>query len=307
MALLLWVVAAAASAQDTRQPVPVSAKQGPVLYKLKTDYKAEYLKREAADQLALANTFLKEAGKSESEADPVRRYVLLREARELAINSGNLTVTFNVIDEMARDFSVDANELKVTAMAGAVGRSKLPPLAMMDQYLTIAEQAITDGDVQMAYQASRLSTKIARESKDSTAQTRAKQVELHVNEISRWVRGVATAADKLKAHPDDGEANTVVGKYWCFFRGNWELGLPMLAKGLDRQLSDLAKEDLANPQDADGMMKVAEKWWNLPDSGQTPQRRSRERAGHWYEVGLPVLSDSQKTLAQQRMAAVKVH
>jgi hypothetical protein len=301
----MLLAAATTQGQDARLPVPTSARQGPVQFKLKTDYKVEYARREAADQLALAHAFLKEA--AQPGVDPVRRYVLLREARELAVNGSDLHVAFDAIDEMARDFAIDGSELKVTAMSGAVGRSRAPPIQMLDQYLAIAEHALTDGDIQMAYQASRLSTKIARESKDATAQSRAKQMELNVNEINRQIKVIGTAADKLTAHPDDAEANLVVGKYWCFFRGGWEKGLPLLAKGLDPQLAELARTDLAIPQDGEGMMKLAEKWWNLADSPQTPRRRSRERAAHWYELALPGLSDHQKDLAQQRIAEAKAH
>src|SRR6476646_5431645 len=177
-AFLVLLLASLAHAQEQRQPVPNSGKQGPVLYKLKTDYKAEYAKKEAADQLALATTFLKQA--REPNTDPVKKYVLLREARELAVNGGDLNVAFDAINEMAKDFQVDAGESKVTAMANSVSRSRAPPLTMMDQYLKIAEQSLTDGDITTAYQASRLGTKVARESKDPGAISRAKQVGLHL-------------------------------------------------------------------------------------------------------------------------------
>src|SRR3954452_20441725 len=88
-----------APAQYARQPVPNSSKQSPVLYKIKSDYKTEYGMREAADQLSLASTFLKEA--RQPATDPVKKYVLLREARELAVNGGDLAVAFDAIDETA--------------------------------------------------------------------------------------------------------------------------------------------------------------------------------------------------------------
>jgi hypothetical protein len=303
MILLALLVTPSVRGQAEKQPVPNSAKQGPVLYKLKNDYKADYAKREAPDQLALAATFLKEAKQPGVEA--VRKYVLLREARELAVNGGDLGIAFDAIDEMARDFAVDPTELKVTAMANSVSRSRAPPLQMMEQYLKIAEQSLADWDVQTAYQASRLGTKVARESKDAGSIGRAKQVELHVNEMNRQVKVIIAAADKLKARPDDAEANLTVGRYWCFLRGNFEEGLPLLAKGSDSQLADLARQDLSAPQNPKAMLKLADAWWNLPDSLQAPQRRSRQRAAHWYGVALPQLQGAEMQTARQRLASTQ--
>jgi hypothetical protein len=288
--------------QDLRQPVPNSSKQSPVLREVREHYKAEYANRDAASQLQLARTFRKEAASSD---DPVRQFVLLREARELAVNGGDLDEAFGIIDDMARTFTVDASDMKVTAMAGSLDRARVPPRQLADQYLKIADTALTTYDVRMASQAMVLAKRIVYGSHDAAATARVHEVDLRVHEASRQLAPVAAAANYLKDHPDDPRANLTVGRFVCFFRGMWDEGLPLLAKGSDKTLADLAAADLARPEDALAQMQLADRWWNRPDSKETPQKSSHLRAAWWYEKAIPQLKDQQKILAQQRIAETR--
>jgi len=302
---LAWGFAASpalAQSEHERLAVPNSSKQGPALSKLKADFKAEYAKREAPDHAALAKKFRELAA---NESDPNRQYVLLRESRELAVNGGDLKTAFGAIDDMASRFNIDGGELKITAMSNAVGRSRGPQTQLMDQYFTIAEDALKEWDAQLGYQASRLGTKLARESKDPTAIKRAKEVEIHVNQVNGEVKEIIAASNKLKLRPDDPEANLTVGRYLCFARGVWHEGLPLLTKGSDKLLAELSRQDLEGPSDATTMMALAGAWWDVPDTKLTPKRRSHERAAHWYEKALPELKADQKPLAQQRISEAK--
>ncbi|HSZ58758.1 MAG TPA: hypothetical protein VK797_24020 [Tepidisphaeraceae bacterium] len=297
------VARAQSQSEDSRQPVPNSSKQSPVLKELKEQYKAEYANREADGQLQLARTFRKEA--AISGEDPVRQFVLLREARELAVNAGDLDEAFGIIDDMAKLFTVDASDMKVTAMAASLDRARVPPGQLVDQYLKIADAALATYDVRMASQAMVLTKRIVYGSHDAAAIARVHATDLRVHEASRQLEPVARAANYLKDHPDDARANLTVGRFLCFVRGMWTEGLPLLAKGSDKTLADLANKDISHPADAPGQMQLADAWWSLPDSKDTPQKQSRQRAAYWYEQALPQLNDPQKTLAQQRITEAK--
>ena len=52
------------------------------------------------------------------------------------------------------------------------------------------------------------------------------------------------ADEKLKTNPDDPQANLALGRYRCFAKGDWEAGLPLLAKSGDAALASLAKKAL---------------------------------------------------------------
>jgi hypothetical protein len=301
--LFFGVAHAQGQTEDSRQPVPNSSKQYPIIKQLHEEHKTEYADRDAAAQLALARAFRKDAASSAD--DPARQFVLLREARELAVNAGDLDEAFGVIDDMAKSFTVDAADMKVTAMAASLDRARVPPGQLVDQYLKIADRALATYDVRLASQAMVLANRIVRGSHDAGAIARSHAVDLRVHEANRQLAPVAQAATRLKDHPDDPRANLVVGRFICFMRGNWDEGLPMLAMGSDKALADLAAQDIAAPTDGSAQVQVADGWWNLPDSKEAPQQSARQRAAYWYEKALPQLKDQQRLLAEQRIAAAK--
>src|SRR5258706_6184202 len=49
----------------------------------------------------------------------------------------------------------------------------------------------------------------------------------------------------LEKNSDDQEAALQLGRHLCFVKGDWEAGLPLLAKGKDKALADLAQFELA--------------------------------------------------------------
>src|SRR5438270_213707 len=70
-----------------------------------------------------------------------------------------------------------------------------------------------------------------------------------------------TTADRLREDTRDPKANLVMGRFQAFTKGNWEKGLPLLARGSDPALKALAKVELASPEDAQGQLALAEGWW----------------------------------------------
>ena len=61
---------------------------------------------------------------------------------------------------------------------------------------------------------------------------------------------VIEARNLLKSNPDDAGANAAVGRYVCFFKGDWAAGLPLLAKGPSGPLTDLARLEIAGSGDS---------------------------------------------------------
>jgi hypothetical protein len=287
-----------------RLPVPNSTKQAVALKQIKEQYKSEYAKKAAADRLALSKTFQQLA--LNSSGDSNRKYVLLREARELAVDSGDFDQALAVIDEIAKSYAIEGNELKVSALTAAMDKASIPPTELMNNYLRVADQSLENNDVLLAAQASMLATKIAVALKDPTLKARAKEAELRVHDARRELNQIVAAANKLKNKPDDPDANLLVGQYLCFVQGSWEHGLPHLAKGSDKGLADMAAKDQDDPSDPTGMVALGDGWWDLADTKQTPQKQSRRRAVYWYEQALPKLAQDKKPRVEQRIAESKL-
>jgi hypothetical protein len=286
-----------------RLPVPNSVAQTKIVNSIRAQYRDDFAKRTAADQLSLANNFRAQAALAGSDA--VRQYVLLREAREAATNSGNLDAAFAIIDDTAKLFTVDANELKTTVMANAMDRSLISKDELLENYLKVCDAALSKGDVPLANQAIILSKEIVRETRDPAVAQRVRPYDLRLHDARRELTTVIAAANKLKVNPEDAESNLIVGRYICFVQGNWKGGLQLLTHVSDTRLRDLATKDLDGPPSPSAMADLADAWWDWPDSKQTPQRSSRQRAAHWYEKAISGLSGEKKTRAETRIAEAK--
>src|SRR6185503_2335091 len=103
----------------------------------------EYAKRAPADQAAFARKLLQQG--QQTTDDPAAKFVLLREARDLAAQGGDLPTVLAAVDELARAFVVDAIELSTAAMATAGKSAKTPEAleALAAGYLGLADKAIS--------------------------------------------------------------------------------------------------------------------------------------------------------------------
>lgn len=300
--VLVWMLPRLAPADDApaeRLPVPKSAAQTPIDNSIRAQYRQDFASHDATVQLELAKSLQKQA--AETGIDPARQYVLLREARELATNAGNFDVAFSIIDDTARLFTIDPNELKVTVLSNAMDRSLIPKQELLDNYLKTGQAALDHGNVQLAYQVTILAREITQALHDAGLTQRARDFELRVHAARREYETIIAAAHKLQAKPDDPDANLLVGGYLCFMQGHWDEGLPLLARGSDPKLKDLATRDVDGPDTPEAMADLADAYWDLPDTRQTPQRTSHERAAHWYQQAVSHLKEPRKSVAQQRI------
>lgn len=301
LVILLPHPALADDAPAERLPVPKSAPQTPYANALRAEHRPDYASRDAAVHLALAQDFQKQA--AVPGTDPVKQYVLLREARELATDAGNFDAAFAIIDDTARFFTVDPNELKVTVLSNAMDRSLISKGELFDNYLKAGEAALDNGNVQLGSQVMVLAREISRAAHDVGLTQRERDFELRVYAARREYTAIVAAANKLKANPDDPEASLIVGRYFCFMQHRWEEGLPLLAHGSDAHLRELAEKDIEGPNDATAMADLADAYWDLPDTKQTPQRAARRRAVHWYEQAVSRLKEPRKSEVQKRIDA----
>ena len=96
----------------------------------------------------------------------------------------------------------------------------------------LLEQAADDYTTATAVStnAERIATKAKNKGLAAKANGKKKEVTAALNSL----KTVSVSIDTLKANPDDPEANLAVEKYTCFTKGDWDKGLPMLAKCSDK-------------------------------------------------------------------------
>jgi hypothetical protein len=86
-----------------------------------------------------------------------------------------------------------------------------------------------------------------------------------IGELKAPSEKIRKAYDPVDKNPADPAANFEIGRFQCFVKGDWDVGLSFLAKGSDAGLGALAAKDLAAPTDPERQLEVADGWWDLAE------------------------------------------
>ncbi len=104
---------------------------------------------------------------------------------------------------------------------------------------------------------------------------------------------------KLLDNPEDADANSVVGKYFCFDSNKWDIGLPLLSHGSDAEYKAAAEMEMLRPAGAPQQVELADKWYDLGKKGHPGARESMlARAFSWYKQAEPGITG----ITKQRIA-----
>lgn len=128
-AVLLSAVVAALGADPPalRAPVPSAAAQDTAAELIREVFKADLAAAKTPTQKAtLAGKLVQSAG--DTKDDLAGKYVQLREARDLAIEAGEIAVAMKVIDQTATDFAIDALAGALIEQDGSDGANVSFPL-----------------------------------------------------------------------------------------------------------------------------------------------------------------------------------
>jgi serine/threonine-protein kinase len=113
------------------------------------------------------------------------------------------------------------------------------------------------------------------------------------------------ARDRLKTAPNDPVACLAAGRWFCFYQGDWDGGLKLLAKGSDGALKTLASAELASKlTKAEARLARGDAWWDLAEEAAGIARNAmRRRAAHWYQQAMPDLAPGlRKSRLEERLA-----
>jgi hypothetical protein len=299
------ILHAAVELQDKKLDVPDDAAQKEAEKTIKSLFKDDYAKRAPADRLALAKTLLKQG--SETKDDNAARYVLFREAQDLAARGGDLETAFRAVDEMCRIYATNALVLNNAVLAAAAGAPRTPEeqKAIAQAYVTLAEDACQTRHFDLAAKASQAGLAAAKKVKDVPLLTKAEAQSKAMAVVGERYEKVKKSIEALAANPESPEANQAVGDFECLALGDWEAGLPKLAKGSDAGLKALAAKDLAKPSEGAELAALGDAWWDRAEK-ETGLSRSnlRQRAGYWYELASAKLSGLSKVKVDKRLEEI---
>ena len=291
---------------ESKLPVPDDDAQKKATAIVKDVFKADYDKAKSQSQkLELAKKLLQEG--EQTQDDPTGRFVLLRIARDLAAQAGDVSVTMQAIDQIAASYEVDSLEMKTDEVAklakSTAGRHGQREVIEAIEHLTDA--AVDKEKYPIAQHLAGLAITVSRNTKDAallkSAVARSKEVDQNAAAYAEAQKAVKVLEEK----PTDPDANLIVGKFRCFNKNDWENGLPLLALSDDGALNDLAEKDVHGATEPVEQLALGDGWWDLSEkeTGGT-KAHLRHRAEHWYQEALPNLSGLPKSKAEKRLAEI---
>src|SRR5262249_45634968 len=126
----------------SRVPVPEAAELFKADNTIRDLFKDEYASDKPANQLALSKKLLDQA--QDATNDLVSRYVLFREARDLAAKARDLNQAWQAVDEMAKVFEVNVPAEKYPALESVAAGMNSPTSneSLVSAILPLADAAL---------------------------------------------------------------------------------------------------------------------------------------------------------------------
>jgi hypothetical protein len=302
----VWKLAAQEPTQKT--PVPDKKALTEAEDLIRETYKKEFAKAKETPQAAkdLAQELLKQA--KDTKDEPALRFATLTLARDLAAGAGDHATALDAIEALAQYFSVNVAGMKAAVFVAAAKSvtDKDAALALVESILEMVPEALAADDYAAAEKLIGAANKAAVHAESLALTSRIKKADEEVKAVQKQFEQVKPFLQKLKDNAEDAEANGEAGKYYGLYKGNWDKGLPLLAKGKDETLKALAVRDLAKPKASKKQLELGDAWWDLAEKDKPPaQYRLQERAAFWYEKALPDLSGLGRVRVQKRLDVVE--
>jgi hypothetical protein len=294
-------VAQPAKPPAARMPVPDETAIEKAEAVVKDVYKADFARKKPTDLVEFARKLLKAA--DETPDNPAARFVMYREARDLAVRGGDVGLALEAAATLGRTFEINTGELTAATLE-AVDKGRVAPARVVaDAAMDLADAATDADDYALAERLLKLAGAAA--SRASSAAL-VSGVAAQVRELDATRKAYAALEPDRKAlaaDPNDPAANGRVGRFFCFVKGDWDAGLRCLAKCDDEKLKAAAELDLPGPAAAADRAALADRWYDLSAGLKGAERAgARRRAAQWYAQALPDLAGLPKTRVAKRLA-----
>lgn len=287
--------------QVVKQPAPEEAALAKAEAALKEAWKTDYSRTKPEERATLSGKFLTPG--REDRKDAAAWFVMLREARDLAVVAGKPRLAMEAIDEIDKWFVIDALDMKMKALETlSKDKGETTQLAAVRVCQHMLEHAYTAENYELGERLLKIADEIVAQAKGSRIGDIVRQLRSEHAQYHREFQAVSAARSTLKQNPNDPRANEDVGIYTCFFQGDWEQGLPHLAKGLGNDLTALAKLDRSQPADVAMQLKVADGWWDLVQAQkERAQRNLLKRAKALYAKAGPNTAGEERQRVVERI------
>ena len=284
--------------------VPSGDEQRETLLQVKGVFEESYAKaKTTAGNAVLAKLLYDKA--EELKDDPTVRFVMLRDGYDRAIEVKDFALAIQFVDRLTEEYELDAIKLRLHMLTQASLAARLPTerREVAELALSVVDRAVKAKRFEDASKLVDLAEGLAVRARDVDLRGRVRGVSEAVKGSQRAWKAIQPSLETLQTSPDDADANLACGRYFCFVAGDWQRGLPMLCRGSDQALAEVARQDRANPLGPQDQQQLGDVWWNLGEAQHGSKRVDYQvRALHWYQRALPGLSGLAKAKVEKRLA-----
>jgi hypothetical protein len=296
-----------ADAKPKKAAVPSDIQQAKAEKQIREIFEKEFAAaRSSKGKIELA-TKLFNQGTSTSD-DSAARFVLWRLAAHTYAEVGDLTKAMETIDCLEGQYDVDglgmkADLLNVATESVRTGQVDTAQLGIIvDVAVGMIDKAMESDDFEIAGKFMKLATTVGRRLKDTQINRELLARSRDLDRTKAKYAAIQKTLVVLADDPANADANQAAGRWYCFVKGNWEKGMPMLARGKDAALSSVARQDIAGPKDPKSQMDLGDAWWTLSEKEVPPSKAVvQARALRWYDEAMPKLTGMDKAKAEKRL------
>lgn len=286
-----------------RTPIPGDAAVAKAEEGVRQVLKAEYARKLPAEKKALAQKLIVLA--DETTDDPAARFVMLRDARDFAIELNDPALAVQAIEAVAKVYQIDGPVQLLDALEKILAASNTANVLRVVAEVAgpAADEASAGDEFDEAVQFAQLALNATRKAKLGPSALEEADYRLaQAKKAKDSFAALRPVVEKLKTNPDDREANTSLGKYRCFVQGRWEDGLKHFSKGSNETLRGIAELDLKTPRTGTPEVKIADTWWEYAQSAPADELWGvQTRTRYWYGRCIPGLTGLSKARAESRL------
>lgn len=288
-----------------KTPVPPAAAQKDAEGVIRSLFKDEYARRTPDGQLALAKTLLQQG--KETRDDLTARYVLLREAADIAIKVGEFSVALDAAKTLTDGYDVNPVAFKTKLLMDAPATFRTPELARSYTELCqqVAGEAAALDRLEDAKGLLGKAEPAAKLAKDIGLVNRVLKQKKDLEAVLAEAQKAAAAEVTLQTNPDDPAANLASGRS-LLAKGRIEQAIARLAKGSDPALKAAADKDLTAPKESQEQVHAGNGWWDAAEKEKEgPLRKAlQDRAREWYESAYAGSTGLSRLAIEKRLDAI---
>ncbi|MEM7314437.1 MAG: DUF1559 domain-containing protein, partial [Planctomycetota bacterium] len=225
------------------------------------------------------------------DAGSADKYAMLAAAGKMAASAKALDVSFSVVDATSTEFDIDyyTSATGVLKRLGKVSPQEMAAGGVVERLNNLLQVALDRDDFrtfEKLYPSLKSAVGMRRDPVEMEA---LKELANRSKWLKREYLKVKQKLGSTNSNSDDNKS--LFGAYYCFAKGDFKKGLPLLAQGSDLPLRAIAERDLAAPTAGPDQVIVGDGWWKLAEKEKatTPRANLQKRAAHWYQLALQQL------------------